>query len=469
LTPEERQRVFARGSEIVKEFGPQEELNPTVEPILKADRDFVQLAKWKIDWGAMIACEARLLRLADLNVHDDLRGRLWGLRVKESSVPGVKGRIIAEAKTPEGWIIIGSSENNVYDVKEPVALIIDDGGDDVYKGVVASQTDANHGISAILDLYGNDTYEGDDSAFATGRLGCALVVDAMGNDRYKSKEGGIGVGLGGIGIVVDREGNDSYTCSQYGIGLGGPCGSGGVFDVYGSDTYRCGFVVGSGYNEGDAPQAKPGDANYQYDAWGLGIGLGRRLYPFNRKGYRDYTMAGGLGMLVDANGNDHYYASNFAVACGYFFGIGCFVDIKGDDQYDVARYGIASGAHYAMGMFIDETGNDVYRSTGPTYNCGCAWDHSAFFFTDMQGNDTYDLRRSAGPGRADIGSWGMAADLEGNDVYKLGLMPATNSQNGLSGFLDAGGKDVYEVPGGQAKNDVELKVGDGGVFIDEQK
>jgi hypothetical protein len=228
-------------------------------------------------------------------------------------------------------------------------------------------------------------------------------------------------------------------------------------------------VVGSGYNAGDAPNAKPGDANYQYDAFGMGFGMGRRLYPFDAKGYRAYTLAGGFGMIFDAKGNDHYFASNFALACGYFFGVGCFVDIEGDDQYDIARYGLASGAHYAMGMFIDGLGNDVYRSTGPTYNCGCAWDHSAFLFADYEGNDIYDLTRSSGLGRADIGSWAVAFDLEGNDWYKAPLMPATNSQSSLSAFLDGGGTDAYEVSGGLAKNGVDMKVGDGGVFLDRDK
>src|SRR5262249_36019320 len=130
-----------------------------------------------------------------------------------------------------------------------------------------------------------------------------------------------------------------------------------------------------------------------------------------------FNLAGGLGLVIDVAGNDRYDSSNFSQACGYFFGAGLKLDLAGDDTHGAARYGHAAGAHYGMGLFIDYAGNDTYTSTGPPYNGGCAWDHSVFLCVDAGGDDRYQFERTAGPGRADIGSWGVFADLGGKDTY----------------------------------------------------
>lgn len=492
LTPQERQAAYARGEEIVKEFGPQESPEPEAEQRMQADMDFLKAAWEKVDWAQMARAAQRLLLLADPERQRLLAASLKRMKLKASKVPGVRGQVLFEQKTPQGWAIVGGPAGNAYDVKEPVALIVDVGGNDAYSGRVATPAGPEFGVSAVLDLAGDDLYEGASAALATGRLGCGIIVDYQGNDRYTAGFGGVGVGLGGYGIVVDeagsdayrggqyaigaaiagigcvldRKGSDEYVCDVYGIGLGGSCGLGIVSDLAGDDRYRCGFKEPSGYNAGDAPNAKPGDPNFQYEGWGIGIGLGRRVYPFDKDKYQRLTSAGGIGIVVDSRGNDVYEASNFALGCGYFFGLGVFADLQGNDHYKAARYGLASGAHYAEGLFLDYFGNDVYDSTGPTYNCGCSWDRSLFLFVDAAGNDVYNLQRSAGPARGDIGSLGIAADLRGDDVYNLSSMPAGNSRNGLSAFLDGEGNDRYNVPGGQLANGLKQKVGLAGLFWD---
>jgi len=493
LDPKERKMIFARTEEIVKEFGPQEEPGVEAEKRMQADMDFVKASWEKIDWGLMMKSAQRLLLLSDPKRQQYLLASLKSVQAKDPKVPGVLGKVLYEERTPYGWIIIGGAGKNSYDVKEPVALIVDIGGNDSYSGRIASSADPEHGVSAILDYSGEDTYTGNTCALATGRLGCGVIVDCKGNDRYMANFGGIGVGLAGYGIVVDyagddmykgeqytigagivgmgyvfdKRGSDSYACDMYGIGLGGPCAFGIVSDLSGNDHYRCGFKEPSGYNPGDAPNAKPGDPNFQYEGWGIGMGLGRRLYPFDKDKYQKLTLAGGIGVVADVSGDDLYESSNFSLGCGYFFGIGVFADFKGNDHYKAARYGNGSGAHYAEGLFIDYEGNDIYDSTGPTYNCGCSWDKSIFLFVDAAGNDTYNLQKSAGPGRGDIGSWGAAADLEGDDVYNLTMMPGTNSSSGLSAFYDEAGNDRYNTPGQQVKNGTKQKVGDAGLFWDK--
>ena len=493
LTPQEKKMVFARTEEIVKEFGPQEEPGEAVEKVLQTDMDFVKAAWLKTNWKSMSRSAMKLLRLSDKPTQNYLLQAMRTLRPHAPRVEGVEGKVLFEEKTPYGWIIFGSTEANTYDIKEPVALIVDLGGNDRYRGRIATQSDADHGVSAILDFEGDDSYEGSMCTLATGRLGCGLIVDRHGNDRYTANFGGIGVGLAGFGMVVDQSGddtyrgeqytigsaivgmgfvhdaygNDSYSCDMYGIGLGGPCAIGLVSDLHGDDHYRCGFKEPSGYNAGDAPNAKPGDRNYQYEGWGIGMGLGRRLYPYDKDKYQKYTLAGGIGVVCDGAGDDLYESSNFSLGCGYFFGIGVLVEGAGNDHYKAARYGIGAGAHYAEGLFVDYEGNDVYDSTGPTYNCGCSWDKSIFLFVDARGDDIYNLDKSAGPGRGDIGSWGVAADLEGNDKYNLTMMPGTNSANGLSAFFDGAGKDVFTIPNMTIKDGQKEKVGEAGVFWDK--
>jgi hypothetical protein len=51
--------------------------------------------------------------------------------------------------------------------------------------------------------------------------------------------------------------------------------------------------------------ARPGDPGFQYDAFELGVGLGRRMYPFSDEGGK-YNLAGGVGLWIDAAANDHH-------------------------------------------------------------------------------------------------------------------------------------------------------------------
>jgi hypothetical protein len=240
--------------------------------------------------------------------------------------------------------------------------------------------------------------------------------------------------------------------------------------VAGNDSYQCGLHYGSGYNESDAPNAKPGDPSYQYDAFGMGMGIGRRLYPRSPAG-DPYALAGGVGMVIDLAGNDHYDSSNFSQACGYFFGIGLKLDLAGDDTHLAARYGHAAGAHFGMGLHVDYAGNDTYDTVGPTYNGGCAWDHSVFLCVDAAGDDTYRFGRSMGLGVADIGSWGVFADLGGKDKYQAGSGLGRVSKTGVGVFYDGGGVDDYTgVADAAARKlgDGRTQVdGGGGLFVDK--
>lgn len=494
LPKKERAALFDRPAKLIHEFGPQLPVNDRTRPVLRDDVAFCVAWEETIDGAKFAAAVQTFLLLTDPAYLDDLRDAMGKAAPPAGAAPaGAGGEVLAVKETRHGLILLGGKRRNTYDLKQPVAFLADLGGDDVYKGMLAASYDADHPFGLVVDFAGDDTYEPAELGLATGRLGCGCLIDRGGSDTYRLAAGCGGCGFAGVGLLVDESGKDTYTGGRfslgaavaglgllldlagddtytapgYALGIGGPCGVGAVIDVAGDDRYRCGFEYASGYNASDAPNARPGDPNFQYDAFGLGIGLGRRTYPFGDEG-DGYNLAGGVGVWIDVAGNDRSESSNFSQACGYFFGTGLKLDLAGDDRHAAARYGLAAGAHYGMGLFLDYDGDDTYAPLGPIYTIGCAWDRSVVLLADGRGNDTYDLSRSSGCGRGDRGGWGVFADLAGNDTYRVAGTPGGASEKAIGVFFDGGGADVYPKPTGPASpaNGAVRRGGTGGLFVD---
>jgi len=483
---------------IVNTLRPQTALNDKTRQLCQNDRAFCGLIQVQCDWKKLAAAAKTLSSLASETHLASLERACRGAKPIDEKIAGVTGDVLYYRKSDAGLIIIGGSGVNTYKIKGAVAVLIDIGGDDSYGSPVGASSDADRGNSIAIDLAGNDTYDCGAFGLATGRLGVGILVDRRGNDTYKLAGGSGGAGFGGIGILLDAAGDDKYTGSKftqgaavagigllldlagadkhtsfgYAIGFGGPGGIGAVLDAGGNDTYQCGRKYPSGYNRSDNPSAKPGDPGFQYWAFGMGTGMGRRILSSNARDHA-WSLAGGMGLLIDAAGDDRYDSSNFSQGCGYFFGVGLKLDLSGRDVHGAARYGLAAGAHFGMGLFVDYAGGDTYTSVGPTYNCGCAWDRSIFMFVDGgTKDDTYQLKRSAGLGRADINSWSIFADMGGRDTYMTPNGLGAVSRTGLSVFYDRAGRDSYGgVAGGKSGlADKLIRVnGDGGLFIDADR
>jgi len=493
LSTSEREFLFARSAKLIHDFGPQATFDDRTKPILRDDLQFCTLWERQVDQAKFRASLNVLLSLSNPAYLDRLKAAMEQSRQSPESAPiGMEGSLIAVKQTKHGMIILGGAGKNTYDLKQPVAFLADLGGDDVYKGTIASSFDAKHPFGIVCDFAGDDRYEPGEMGLATGRAGVGVLIDRGGDDTYILAPGSGGCGFAGVGLLVDESGKDKYVGTRftqgaavaglgllldlagddvysahgYALGIGGPAGVGVVVDVAGNDHFRCGFHDGSGYNQSDAPTAKPGDPNYQYDAFGLGIGIGRRTYPPSPES-AEFHLAGGVGVWLDLEGDDRSESSNFTQACAYFFGVGVKMDLSGNDRHAAARYGFAAGAHYGMGLFADYQGNDVYDCVGPTYNAGCAWDRSVFLFVDAAGADAYDWTRSSGGGRADRGGWGVFADLAGKDKYKANGPPGGASEKGLGVFFDGAGVDEYPKPNpkGLPANSLVRSDG-GGLFID---
>ena len=196
-----------------------------------------------------------------------------------------------------------------------------------------------------------------------------------------------------------------------------------------------------------------------------------------------HSWAGGLGVLADLQGDDHYQAGNFAQGLGYWFGTGLLLDAAGDDLYQTVYFSQGAGAHYGLGLLYDAAGNDrhlLQREAGASLGYG--WDFALGLLVDSGGDDLYRARTTS-LGAAHRSSLGLFLELAGDDRYEVpaqlpglgciglgyaGENPAGHDPGGplraaaeaaqIGLFLDLGGHDRYGRPGetgtGQAEPEV---------------
>lgn len=500
LTEAERHFLFLHARSIVEHFTPQISiLSNQTSAQVKADLRFAELLEKQVDYASLLASAQVLARLANEHwLHQ--AAATWTIPLPVSvNPPGVTGDVLLVQKTSYGLIIIGGPGPNTYEIDKGVGLIIDVGGNDRYRGMIAASAHENQGNAVVIDLAGNDTYTGAPLGLATGRLGVGLLIDHDGDDVYQLNMGSGGAGFGGLGILFDANGNDvymgnrltqgaaigglgllldgagndRYTSHGFAIGFGGPLGVGAVIDIAGDDHYQCGDIYPSAYNAQDAPTGKPGDPLYQYDCFGLGAGSGQRILT-KKVEWQPYNLAGGWGILLDLEGQDHYDSANFSQGQGYFFGAGMKLDFDGDDEHQAARYGHGASAHFGVGLFIDHSGDDRYGSSGPFYNGGVAWDHSVSLMIDAgKGRDLYSFERSTGLGRADYAGWGLFIDEGGEDQYHVTSGFGDSSGQSVAGFFDLNGNDIHtRLPDSSMPDDARPGNGrlflypQGGIFVD---
>ena len=331
--------------------------------------------------------------------------------------PGATGTILAGERGANGWRVVGGSGSNTYDMNL-IAEVFDMGGDDRY-----TAGDLVLGDRLVVDLGGDDIYTGTQhQGPAAGLFGTWIIDDRGGDDRYGQEGGAFSTGAAafGVGMILDRDGNDVYMGTGWSIGaavygagiildlgsgndrylgdfmtdaVGGPRGFGFVFDEAGDDVHIANGPTPSVYDTPDV-----------YASFSQGIGFGYRKYA-----------AGGVGMLCDLAGDDHYEAGEFSQGGGYYHSLGVLRDFSGNDIYDGNRYAQGFGVHQAFGVLIDDAGDDRYAAMTAA-DQGSAWDIAAGALLERSGNDSY---------RAD------------------GLAQGSAAQQALAYLLDLGGNDTY--------------------------
>jgi hypothetical protein len=336
----------------------------------------------------------------------------------------IKEPILYEAVTPIGKVIVGGTGPNTY--REDAALILDLGGDDLYLNNAGgtrpgapvslvidwggndryisaenfSQGAGVLGAGILIDLGGDDTFVSLDGSQGTGLWGLGLLYHGNGNAVYKARSLAQGVGQMGLGIILNRSGDDIYLCSDQGQALGLFGGAGVLIDGGGRDLYQLGGVK---------PDFR--DPAKSTSSMGQGFGLGIRPKEEIR------GAPGGIGILIDAHGDDTYIADYFAQGAAYYYGLGILNDLSGDDRYLAGRYAQGAGIHSAVGVLVDHKGNDSYHaSTGVAQALG--HDYGVGFLEDDEGDDAY-WGGNLVQGAATNGSLGVFMDLQGHDRIEV--------------------------------------------------
>ncbi len=307
----------------------------------------------------------------------------------------------------------------------PVAVVIDLGGRDVYEPErPAGLACGLLGLGLLWDLGGEDVYRSALLSQGAGLWGVGVLVDQTGDDLYQAGFHSQAAGTFGLGLLLDAAGNDAYLLEDWGQGFGSVWGFGLLVDTHGNDQYTAG---------GRFRHRPLLPGNYRSFAQGFGMG------------WRGHA-SGGIGFLLDIQGNDVYAAEVYGQGCSYWFSLGILTDLEGDDAYRAQEYAQGAGIHLSVGVLVDRKGNDLYYSRlGPSIGEG--HDYSVGVLIDQQGNDTYSV--SGGIGVGLYNSVGLFVDQAGNDVYTiteeigLGDQKASRGFQGLGIFLDLRGQDTY--------------------------
>lgn len=339
--------------------------------------------------------------------------------------------------TPAGRIVVSGAGDDVH-IEQDVLLLVDLGGNDTHRGTAGATGSPLQGVSLLLDLAGDDQYIADDPripAQGSGILGTGVLVDVAGNDVYRAQQSAQGYGMFGTGLLADLAGNDRYELEAEGQGAA-EFGVGLLFDLGGNDEYRIvsggqGFGgVGNGIGAlvdavgNDRYFAEPDSSkNYRPDyhsqlklnySYAQGAAAGRRGDLMD-----GHSWAGGVGTLVDLAGDDEYTSANWSLGSGYWYGIGWVYDGAGNDRYTASVFSLAAGAHFCIGALIDESGDDHYVGLGDSHTgLGFGHDFTVAILYDGAGNDEYRYGAD-GFGYAINMSVALFVDAAGDDRYAL--------------------------------------------------
>ena len=392
-------------------------------------------------------------------------------------VDGVKGDVWLYLEHDEyGKMIVGGQGDNVYE--GDFAVIIDLGGDDVYRGRCGgAMGELGNPYAVVIDLAGDDYYDshGKPVSHGAGFFGIGILIDCEGNDTYRSGAYSQGAGLFGAGILMDKDGADDYRgeffmqgAAHGGVGLLFDEGDGD--DRYLASAWAQGFASTYGYgllyDDGGDEVYRTGGVYYHapllphdYRSFSGGFGMGWRP-----------RAGGGVAVLYDhGDGNDFYNAEVMSFGSSYWYSLGILVDGGGNDHYSLAHYGLGSGIHLSVGALYDISGDDQYRSRYGVVG-GTPHDLSVGIMVDGSGDDMYIV--GDGWGGSLSNSFGLFIDRLGNDTYatrgegySLGNARWARGFAGAAIFLDLEGNDVY--PRGEAAADSSIWIRSGwGIGMD---
>lgn len=343
-------------------------------------------------------------------------------------------------------IEIGGTGNDTF-TSTDTRLTLDLGGNDRYEGRVGAGVGY---CSVLLDLSGNDQYDCKDLSTGAGILGVGVALDGGGNDSFRSQSIAFGCGLAGVGVFSKSGGDDDYRSVSLAQGFG-QFGIGVCLDSAGDDTYHV-KVFGQGASRTQGVSWLVDRAGRDdYRAGGLSMneplftGVAYSNAQGYSAGYREDTggISGGIALLTDLGGDDHYLAETYAQAASYWFSTSSLYDANGNDTYTGHHYIQASAMHCCSSYLFDLDGSDAYvAKVGASLAIG--HDYGVAFFLDRAGDDLYTARDST-PGVGVANGLGIFVDAGGIDRYDgpPGQGNAARGSGSLGVFVDLGGQDKY--------------------------
>ncbi len=312
---------------------------------------------------------------------------------------------------PHGCIVIDLSGNDIYNAKSEYVI----GSGCMSAGL-------------LFDMAGDDVYNGGNFSCGSGYFGFGLLYDGGGSDKYYGDTHTQGAATFGIGLVIDISGSDNYSADLFGQGVGLVEGFGALVDYSGSDYY----IAGNKYKE------SIGLAGVDVHYLSLSQGFAYGLRPY---------LSGGVGALLDFDGNDKHITDIYGEGASYWWGLGLLYDGGGSDEYISYQYSQGTGVHMSLGFLLDESGHDYYRGKGLMQGCG--HDYACGIILDRQGDDIYqawDLSQAAGSANG----IGILIDDRGDDTYYVNSISNTRGYGNprrefgsIGLFLDLSGEDNY--------------------------
>ena len=393
--------------------------------------------------------------------------------------------------TPAGRLIVRDDAADTYDAGlDPVALLVDTGGDDVYLCAAGANVSEPRElltipVAVLIDAGGADRYGYDEFDTQYDGVGHRLPADGWGRvDAGEGPycvpgEGGVqyygpitlsrdmrqGVGVFGVGLLVDLGGgDDTYASLRRSQGYGA-AGVGVLFDDGGNDRYAV-------ESEGQGAATM-----------GLGLlldGGGDDVHVAYQQS-QGFGYVGGVGALVDADGVDEYVCdsgipdeggdpiycspqrqgngnSSFCQGAGFGLrgdtrdpptflagGLGILRDAGGRDTYEASVFAQGTGYWQGIGLLSDGGGDDAYDAIW--YVQGAAAHYAVGMLIDGGGDDAYDDREwtvGVALGSGHDFSLGALVDEGGDDRY-FGRGNGLGDANccGIGILVDNGGADAY--------------------------
>ena len=351
-----------------------------------------------------------------------------------------------------GRVVIGTMGSDVFEVN-PGDWIIDPGGNDIYN---TQMLDLHRPLkNVIIDFGGDDLYNGGiHGSVGGGYFGTSILIDHAGDDTYRSAGISQGAGLFGCGFLFDHQGNDIYSGGDFVQGAG-MFGIGLLVDDAGNDHYHATLYGQAAALTGGLGMLIERDGNDTYTAGGA-----HPDYPRWPDNYLSLSQgfaiglrpraSGGVAFLGDYAGNDNYSVEVYGQGVSYWYSLAMLLDKSGNDWYECLQYGQGAGIHLSSGCLIDVDGSDHY--TGWSLLQGGGHDLGVGAWLDMNGRDfmhANDLSQGAGQANG----FGIAIDLQGDDSWLVreefntqGYGNPRRDYGSIGLFIDVLGKDQYSIP-----------------------